>query len=120
MAIERYYFKDSGSIELPIDGVFYTDEFSPEYEGNLIVIAFYDSSGDIVTASTGTVTVEVTPIKGQWFNGVSSGDATITASEAGATATYGIPVFLGPVTQARITLASVAGADHAKAYLWRY
>lgn len=116
---ERFYFKNDGSIDLPIDGVFYTDEFAPQYESSLIVIALYDAQGDIVTASTGTCKVEASPIEGQWFNGVSAGDATISLAKAGADATYDIPAFLGPQVQARITLASVTGATSAKAYVWR-
>lgn len=116
---QQYYFKDSDSIELPINGTFYTDEFAPDYDSTLIVIALYDAQGDIVTASAGTCKVEVSPIKGQWFNGVSSGDATIDLTDAGADATYEIPAFLGPQIQARITLENAAGAVTAKAYAWR-
>jgi hypothetical protein len=116
---ERFYFTDSGSIELPIDGTFTSDLYPIELGKGYIVIAFYDSNGDIVTPSAGTCTVEVSPIKGQWHNGVSSGDAVIDATLAGAAATYTIPLFEGPQTQARITLASVAGADHAVGYIWR-
>lgn len=116
---ERFYFKDSGSIELPIDGTFLTGEYPIEYESGYIVIALYDSNGDIVTPSAGTCTVEASPIDGQWHNGVTAGDAVIDLTLAGASATYTIPLFKGPHKQARITLASVAGANSAKAYIWR-
>lgn len=119
---ERYYFKSGDSIDLPVTGTFYTDEFPVERDGSMIIVALYDANGDVITPSAGTCKVEVSPIKGQWFNGTSSGDSTIVMAEAGASATYDIPVFIGPQTQARITLSDVSGigASYIKAYLWRY
>jgi len=116
---KREYFKNEGEIDLPIDGTFYTDEFSPDMEAGIVIIALYDANGDIVSATAGTCTPEVSPISGQWFNGVSSGDEEIDLSEAGPAATYSPSTFLGPQMQARITLSSVSGALYARAYLWR-
>jgi hypothetical protein len=117
---EREYFKSSGSINLPIDGTFLTDEFSPEYDGGMIIIALYDANNDIVTASAGTCVVSSSAIAGQFIGGVSYGDETIDLTEAGPVATYNIPGYNGPQIQARIVLASVVGAEYAQAYLWRY
>ena len=117
---KREYFKNGSNFELPITGTFYTDEFAPDYDGGMIVIALYDASGDIVTAFAGECLVETSPIKGQWLNGVSYGDATILLATAGADATYNLPGFNGPQVQSRITLSGVVGADHVKAYIWRY
>lgn len=116
---DRFYFKDGASVDLPIDGTFTTGEFPIEYESGYIIVALYDGIGNIVTPSAGTCAVEVSPIKGQWHAGVSAGDSVIDLTLAGATATYGIPLFKGPQINARITLASVAGATSAKAYIWR-
>ena len=118
---ERFNFKDGDSLELPIDGVFYTDVFPPRFEKCAIIIALYDANGDIVTPGAGTCTCEASPIKGQWHTTPSSGDSAIDLTLAGSSATYAIPVYEdAPMTQAKITLASVAGADHAKAFLWGF
>lgn len=118
---QRFNFKNVDSIELPIDGTFYTDNFPPRFEKCAIVIALYDASGNIVTPSAGSCACEATPIEGQWHSTASSGDSVINLTSAGTSSTYVIPVFENaPITQARITLADVAGADHAVAYLWGF
>jgi len=115
---KREYFKNAGSDVLPIDGTFLTDIFDPSYQLGVIVIAFYDALGDIVTVTDGTCIASASPIQGQW-QGVSSGDASIDLTLAGAEATYAMPFFNGPQIQARIVLADVVGAESAKAFLWR-
>ena len=117
---ERVYFKDeNGAIELPItDGTLYTDKIPSNYAKSCVVIAFYDANGDIVTPTSGTCSVEASPIDDQWFAGVSSGDSVIDVTKAGDEATYNIPVFESVVVQARITFAGVTGADHAIAFVW--
>lgn len=118
---ERFNFKNGDSIELPIDGVFYTDDFPARFEKCAIVIALYDAAGDIATATAGTCSVEASPIDGQWHSTSSNLANVIDLTLAGETSTYTIPVYENaPITQARITLADVAGADHAKAFLWGF
>jgi hypothetical protein len=115
---KREYFKNAESFDLPINGTFYTDEFSPDYEESVFAIALYDASGDIVTASAGTCVISISPIKGQW-QAPSAGSATIDLTLAGAEATYVMPLFKGPQIQARIVLANAAGATTARAFIWR-
>jgi hypothetical protein len=115
---KREYFKNGESFALPINGTFYTDEFAPDYEESILVIALYDVSGAIVTASAGTCVIAISPIDGQW-QGPSAGSATIDLTLAGAEATYVMPSFKGPQIQGRIVLANVAGANSARAFIWR-
>jgi hypothetical protein len=115
---KREFFKNSESVNLPIDGTFFTDDFSPDYEESILVIALYDAGGDIVTPSAGTCVISISPIEGQW-QGPSSGSATVDLTLAGAEATYTLPSFRGPQIKGRIVLANVAGATSAKAFIWR-
>ena len=116
---ERKYFKNSGSNTLPVDGSFFTDALTPDYDASVFVIALYDANGDIVTPSAGTCTITVSPIDGQ-FQGPSEGDSIINLTLAGADASYTMPSFAGPQIKGKIVLADVAGAVSATAFLWRY
>ena len=116
---ERKYFKNSGSNILPIDGTFFTDPLTPDYDASVFVIALYDANNVIVTPSAGTCTVTASPIDGQ-FQGPSEGDSIISLTLAGADASYTMPSFAGPQIKAKIVLADVAGAVSATAFMWRY
>ena len=117
---KRFYFKESDNIEIGVDGAFYTDYMTAEFESAIVVIAGYDANGDIVAPTAGTATVTVFPIDGQGFTGASDGDNPIDLTLIGENATYNIPLFLGPIERASITLSGVTGAvDHFIAYMWR-
>ncbi|MBL4632152.1 MAG: hypothetical protein JKY14_13740 [Paraglaciecola sp.] len=111
-----------GSNVLPVaNGVLVTNEMLnvTSYGTGVFVIAFYDANGAPVTPTAGSINPEASPIPGQWHT-PSSGDATISATSVVAgSAVYAIPVFTGPVTQGRITLAGIIGATTCKAYFWR-
>lgn len=119
---KREYFKVNGSESLPpVDGTYYTDALSVDCETDVIVIACYDANGDAVVGS-GSALFEACPIDGQWLSGQSEGDNPVDLALAGETATYSMPLFLGPVTRARVTFSGVTGApdvDHIKAFVWR-
>jgi hypothetical protein len=115
---KREYFKNGASFALPIDGTFFTDDFAPDYEESILVIGLYDAGGAIVTASAGTCVIAISPIDGQW-QGPSAGSATIDLTLAGPEATYILPSFRGPQIKGRIVLANVAGANSARAFIWR-
>lgn len=116
---KRFDVLHEGSAVLPVtDGTYFTSDNMPEgFENAAFVIVFYDASGDAVAPTGGTITPQMSPAEGQWHS--SSNTPTITASQAGPTATYEIPVFPGPSRQGRVTFASIAGADHARAHFWR-
>ena len=102
------------------DGTYYTEDNMGEgFETAVFIMAFYDSSNNIVTPTGGTVRVEMKPIAGQWA-GPSDGQHTIQANTIDAVATYEIPYFKGPAYQGRIVLSGITGtAAYAEAYFWR-
>lgn len=112
----------NGSDELPItDGMYYTGGMSRVlYETGIFSVAFYDSDGNIVTPTDGTIQPRGELEKGS-FGAPGDGDTTIQASETGATFTYSTPVFTGPMQSGRITFASITGENiaYAKATFWR-
>lgn len=112
-----------GGIEIPIDDGAYTTELMFDgYSSGWMVIIFYDSDGEPVTPTAGTITPLAIVVEGQ-LQEPASGDTSITATTVIAstdgTATYDIPCFTGPMRYGQITFADIAGADHAKAYFWR-
>lgn len=84
------------------------------------IIAFYDSSGDLVTPTGGTVAVNAEPIEGQLL-GPSDGDQTFNMSDVRSTglSPYTPPVFVGPIVGLNFTITSPAGATQYSAYAWR-
>lgn len=117
---KRYYIGgDNDGNKVPCaDAVFETDKMSFNEESGVLFIAFYDSNGDIVTPTAGTVTPEGSAIEGQWLT-PSSGDAVIDCTEVIAgSATYTTPVFVGCCERVRITMADV-DADSFIAFIWK-
>ena len=121
-----YHVKTSGSLtRLPVaDGTLSTyrqigDDIDIGTETGVFIIAFYDSNGDPVTPTAGTITPEMSPLQGQWQR-AGTGDAVIDATkvEAGLS-TYSMPTFAGPAIEGRLTFAGITGADSAVAYFWR-
>lgn len=123
---KSYFVKNTGNEnKIPVtDGVYSTfnqigDDIDLGTEAGVFVIAFYDSSGDPVTPSAGTITPEMSPISGQWQS-ASTGDSIIDATTVQAgSATYTMPTFSGPAIEGRVTLSGILGASSAVAYFWR-
>lgn len=112
---------DSGSSELPItNGFYYTDVMNKGHETGTFAVAFYDSSGAIVTPTAGTITPEMELIEGRW-GAPGVGDTVIPASSVSDAVGESVPVFNGPASRGRIELAGIAGAGiaYAKAEFWR-
>ena len=123
---KTYHVKNvGGGTRLPItDGTLSTfnqigDDIDIGTETGVFIVAFYDSNGDPVTPSAGTITPEMSPIAWQWQQ-AGSGDLVIDATkvEAGLS-TYSMPSFAGPAIEGRLTFAGIAGASSAVAYFWR-
>lgn len=111
-----------GSAQMSVDnGTAFTkpleEDHRLELSRSMFFIAFYNSSGEIITPNSGTVKVEVSPIPGQWFE--SDGTPIIDATTVGELAQYTPPVFDGPFTVGRVTFNNITGADHARAFFWR-
>lgn len=115
---KRFYINDS--VLNPVnDGVFETGVQQVEFETGVFIIAFYDAQGEPVTPTAGTVKPEMSPVKGQYLE-PSSGDITIDATTAGdGSASYKMPVFIGPAIGGRIELDGIVGAEQYTAYFWR-
>lgn len=116
-----YDVKHNDSTELPIlDGTYETGDISTDYETGTLTVAFYDSDGNIVTPTGGTIGHAMEAMDQQWL-GASSGDSPIDATLCGATATYTIPVYNGPAKKGRVTFTGITGATiaYAKAQFWR-
>ena len=107
--------------KLTENGTFETALLAPENESNIVTLAAYDSAGDIVTATVGTVTVSCSPIKGQWLVDPSIGAGVINLSDAGPSAVYEMPLYRGQVIGVIAVIADVdfaAEVDHIKVQVW--
>lgn len=121
-----YYVNDgAGSTSLPIGDATLTTFDQPNSnvdlstETGVFVIAFYNAGGEVTTPTAGTITVEMSPILGQW-QGPSTGDAVIDATTVIAgLSTYTMPAFSGPAIEGRLTFSGITGAVTAEAYFWR-
>lgn len=121
-----YWVKEDGRDKIPVaDGTYTTfdkkgSDMDIELENGVMVMAFYNSSGQVVTPSGGTVIPETSPIEGQWY-GPTSGDASIDAETISSeTSIYVRPSFFGPAIEGRVTISGVSGADYFKCFFWRY
>lgn len=114
------YFKQGESVKIKENGDFFTEEMSLSYDKCILIIAAYDSSGDVVDFSVGTAKVFQSSIDGQYFDEAAN---QIDLTTAGTSATYEPPYIFGPVKKAKLTLSSVDfvtdGIDHIKAFVWR-
>lgn len=122
---KTYYIKSNGSRNIPVtDGVYSTSDggrldMDLDFNDGVMIIAFYDSSGNPVTPTAGEITSEMSPEEGQWL-GPSSGDSPIAATTVIAgSATYSVPKFSGPAKAGRVTFSGITGAASARVYFWR-
>lgn len=123
MGARRDYFKDGEALVLPItDGAYATDLNYQRmtYGTNIVYIAAYDSNDELVTPTSGTGAMEFAGIDGQFLT-PSSGDSVIEFTDLiNGSATYTVPVAIGGIIQARITLDGVSGnVSYIKAFMWR-
>lgn len=101
-----------------VDGTFTTGSIPPnEFSNATCWVAFYDSSGNILSPTTGTIDFESMGIYGQWLK-----NGTINAVDVvGPTALYTPVTFSnGPVREVKVTLSGVDVATHFSAFVWRY
>jgi len=124
---KTYFVKsDEGSNFLPVADATLSTRTKSNYlmdndlETGVFCIIFLDSNKEPVTPTGGTIVPEMSTFaEGQWL-GPSAGDTTINATDvSNPNASYNIPVFNGPATEGRITLAGITGATYCKAYFWR-
>lgn len=115
---------DTGTEEdfkIKADGTFFSDKVAPCGDGVIVTAAAYDSSGEIVTGTVGTITISSSPMEGQFHEGATMGSNVISLTDAGPEATYGMPLYRGPVTQIKAVVADVdfvGEVDHIKIKLW--
>lgn len=102
------------------NGTFETEELSPESENVTVNAAAYDASGNVVSATVGTITISASPIKGQWLAAPSKGSNVISLVDAGQDATYSMPLYMGPVNGIKAVIADVDfnQVDHIKIRVW--
>lgn len=100
-------------------GVYETENMPLSYETGIVGIAFYDASDNIVTPAGGTAVVEASIMDGQWLAASTGG--TIDATTCGASATYEVPTFVGPVSKGRVTFSGAfgAGISYCRVVFWR-
>ena len=111
-----------GSIQLPIAaGSYSTIRMPDDFQQGSFFIAFYNSAGVLTAPTAGSITIELSPIEGQWHGLAQNG--TIMANTVGAQATYIVPTFCTLVRWARINFdANIAAAGtggYANAFFWR-
>ncbi len=103
---------------LPItNGIYFTELMPEDFQQGAFYLQFFDTLGDVVTPSAGTITVQISPIEGQWH--LLDRHGTIAASSVGAISTYTVPVFCALARQGRVQFDGIAGADHCRAFFWR-
>ena len=114
-----YPIMHNGSERIPIEEGTYNSVIMPEdFQQGAFFLAFYNSNGGIVTPTAGTITVELSPIEGQWHGLNENG--VITATTVGANATYVVPAFCTLVRQGRMRFDSaIAGGAYCRAFFWR-
>lgn len=78
-------------------------------------IVFYDGAGEVVTPTAGTLTVTGTP-NGIVYRTMDHGtvDATLVYDES-----LRMPVAFGLMTQFKVTLSGIVGADSFSVIAWR-
>tara|TARA_R110002020_G_scaffold475890_1_gene713747 strand:+ start:19371 stop:19757 length:387 start_codon:yes stop_codon:yes gene_type:complete len=117
----RYNFKTSaGSSILPVtDGDYFTDTLDPSYNDGQVYLEFFNSSDDArdftnaVTPTGGTIVVNGSPL-GNVFIRDSNSETINATTVSSPDGTYTPPVISGAAVQARVTLASIAGATHCR------
>ncbi|QNI20529.1 hypothetical protein KB2_gp052 [Klebsiella phage vB_KleM_KB2] len=95
------------------DGTYETGLIDQNHNKCDFRVAFYNSSGAIVTPTAGTVTPTMQLLPGQWM-APGTGDVSVDATKCGAAATYSLPVFNTSATKGRIVLSGITGTDIAK------
>lgn len=109
-------FSGNTNVRIPIND----DESRQDFTEAYFIIAFYDNSGQLVTPTGGTVTVNAEPVTGQTLS-PGDGDSTFNMADVRASglSPYTPPVFIGPVVAVNFSIQAPVGATQYSAFVWR-
>lgn len=122
MIARKYPFKgaDGSEIFAVTDGEYFTETLQEDISEAELYFEFYsDASGATVADPTGgTIASAGSPLGGNYL--AAGSNSTTQASACGVEATYTPPVLDGLTVKGRITLASITGATHMRAVMFKH